>query len=568
MEAFMQRDFSALSKSPFDLAIIGGGATGAAIALDASLRGLRVALIDKGDFAAATSAGSSKLMHGGLRYLANGDIRQVREGLRERRHWSRIAKHLVHPLGFIIPTYEDSKPRRSLLKIGLYLYDLLAFDRNRSVDPMQKIAGHRSVTAAQVLGLSPDTPHVGPQGTLTGGLMYQDGQMLSPERLVLAILRTAVQAGAVVVNHCEATDLIKSGKRISGVNIKDNLSQARAALSAKLVVNAAGPWADDVMKLAGNQKQTKKLIRSKGIHLVTRSLTRGIALTVPVADEHVFILPWMGMSLLATTDTKFDEDPDAACVTEADIHLLLNKTNAVLPEAQLTRDDVVHAYVGLRPLVADIDDRAETTYGLSRGSEIYDHSEHGGPEGLLSALGGKWTTSRRLGEKIVDTAFAKLGQPAKRQRSANTILACAPSDDLGDFMDAMRTQYPKIETAQIDLLSRLYGALLPQMLDSNTQGLAKLKDPILAARVSFAVHQEMAMQLSDVVMRRLIEGQTGALSSAQINVIAAFMAKKYAWSEAELKKQKADLAKLTGLPKPKPARKKKPAAKKPRTKSA
>jgi glycerol-3-phosphate dehydrogenase len=395
MEAFMQRDFSALSKSPFDLAIIGGGATGAAIALDASLRGLRVALIDKGDFAAATSAGSSKLMHGGLRYLANGDIRQVREGLRERRHWSRIAKHLVHPLGFIIPTYEDRKPRRSLLKIGLYLYDLLAFDRNRSVDPMQKIAGHRSVTAAQVLGLSPDTPHVGAQGTLTGGLMYQDGQMLSPERLVLAILRTAVQAGAVVVNHCEATDLIKSGKRISGVNIKDNLSQARAALSAKLVVNAAGPWADDVMKLAGNQKQTKKLIRSKGIHLVTRSLTRGIALTVPVADEHVFILPWMGMSLLATTDTKFDEDPDAACVTEADIHLLLNKTNAVLPEAQLTRDDVVHAYVGLRPLVADIDDRAETTYGLSRGSEIYDHSEHGGPEGLLSALGGKWTAWRK-----------------------------------------------------------------------------------------------------------------------------------------------------------------------------
>jgi glycerol-3-phosphate dehydrogenase len=562
MEAFMQRDFSALSKNHVDLAILGGGATGAAIALDASLRGLRVALIDKRDFSGATSAGSSKLMHGGLRYLANGDIAQVREGLRERRHWSRMAKHLVHPLAFLIPTYETSQPRRAILKLGLYLYDLLAFDRNRAVDPMQKMAGHRSVTAAQVLGLSPDTPRVGPQGTLTGGLMYQDGQMLSPERLVLAMLRTAAQAGALVVNHCEATGFVQSGSSIGGVKIKDCLTQETGELSAELVINAAGPWADEMMKLGDGEKLTKKLVRSKGIHLVTRSLTRGTALTVPVEAEHLFILPWMGKSLLATTDTKFDEDPDAASVTEADIQLLLDKTNAVLPEAKLTREDVIYAYVGLRPLVTDIADTAQTTYGLSRGSEIYDHSAHGGPEGLLSALGGKWTTSRRLAEKIVDTAFAKLGRAPNRKRSADTVLACAPREDLGDFMDAMRAQYPKIDTAHIDLLSRLYGALLPQMMASNPKGLEKLKDPILAARVSFAVAQEMAMHLSDVVLRRLVEGQTGELTAAQIEVIGAYMAKKLGWSEAELETQKADLAALMTLSKnQKPAKKGKPKAK-------
>jgi len=549
----MQRDFSALSKNSFDLAIIGGGATGAAIALDASLRGLRVALIDKGDFSSATSAGSSKLMHGGLRYLANGDLAQVREGLRERRHWSRMAKHLVHPLAFIIPTYETSQPRRALLKVGLYLYDILAFDRNRAVDPMQKIAGHRSVTSAQVLGVSPDTPRVGEQGTLTGGLMYQDGQMLSPERLVLAMLRTAAQAGAVVVNHCQAVKFIKSGNLITGVQIEDVLTQETAEISADLVINAAGPWADEMMKLGDGEKLTKKLVRSKGIHLVTRALTRGTALTVPVGDEHLFILPWMGKSLLATTDTKFEDAPDAACVSEADITLLLDKTNAVLPDAKLTREDVVYAYVGLRPLVTDIADSAQTTYGLSRGSEIYDHFEHGGPDGLLSALGGKWTTSRRLGEKIVDAAFAKLGRTPSRKRSADTVLACAPREDLGDFMDAMRAQYPKLETAHIDLLSRLYGSLLPHMMDSKIKGLEKLKDPILAARVSFALSQEMAMQLSDVVLRRLVEGQTSELTSAQIEIIAAYMAKKYAWSEDDLKRQKTDLAVLMALPSTKKA---------------
>lgn len=559
----MQRDFAALGERNFDLAIIGGGATGAAIAMDAALRGLSVALIDKGDFAAATSAGSTKLMHGGLRYLANGDILQVREGLRERRHWSRMAKHLVHPLPFIIPTYETNAPSKRVLKMGLYLYDWLAFDRNRGVDPMQKMPGHRHMTAAQLLGLSPHTSRQGQQGRLTGGLMYHDGQMLSPERLVLAMLRTAVQAGAVVVNHAEATDFIKQGNTLVGLEVADKLSRAETRLNASVSINATGPWADLLMAhAAGDGLAGKKLVRSKGVHLITRSLTRGAALAIPLEDEHLFVTPYMGMSILATTDTKFDQSPDALAIEESDIDSLLDKVNRAMPDLALHRDDIVFAYIGLRPLVADIDDAPDATYGLSRGSEVYDHESEttgaGGLRGMISALGGKWTTSRRLAEQIVDLAFVKLGRAPAHQRSCDTLLACTPRDDLGQFMDRMRAAYPQIETETIDMLSRLYGRLLPDMLAADTHGLDGLKDPVLAARVAFALSDEMAMHLSDIVVRRLVEGQLGMLSPHQIELIGDYMAAQLGWSAAETKKQKQAVARLLSLPATKSATKRTP----------
>jgi len=571
----MQRNFDALTPKTagddapaFDLAIIGGGATGAAIAFDASLRGLRVALIDKGDFGGATSAGSTKLMHGGLRYLANGEFRQVREGLRERRYWSRMAKHLVHPLPFVIPSYSHQNPSRLTLGLGLALYDMLAFDRNRGVDPMQKMPGYRSMTASQTLGLVPGLPKQAPEtlsdagsdageanapaaqkvSRLSAGLLYHDGQMLSPERLCLALIRSAMQAGAVAVNYAEVRDFIYEGERIIGVEVKDRLSRKTAKLHAALTVNAGGPWADELMRAADAGVLRKTLVRSKGIHIVTRNLTRGAALAMPIDDEHLFITPYMGMSLLATTDTKFDDAPDKACVTKEDIAALLDKTNRALPEAKLTPKDVVYAYVGLRPLVTDINDKANATYGLSRGSEIYDHGQEGGSEGLISALGGKWTTARRLAEQVVDTAMQKLGAKPIACRSQVTALECAPRDDLGRFMDTMRAMFPDNDTASIDLMSRLYGRLLPQMMAGDIAGLDALKDNLLAARIAFAVSDEMAMTLEDIVLRRLIEGQIGALREAQITVIADWLQGRMGYSDAQMKQQRSALDAKLAVP--------------------
>ena len=562
----MQRNFDALGTAAFDVAIIGGGATGAAIALDASLRGLRVALIDKSDFGGATSAGSTKLMHGGLRYLANGEIKLVREGLRERRHWSRIAKHLVHPLAFVLPCYSHQKPSRLTLGLGLSLYDGLAFDRNRGVDPMQKMPGYRSMTVAQTLGLVPDLP---PQLTtrnnkgataedsqeakatpkLTAGLLYHDGQMLSPERLCLAMVRSAIAAGAVAVNYAEARDFIVEDNRLIGLQVKDTLSRKSVPLMAALTINATGPWADELMRAGDANQPEKKLLRSKGIHIVTRNLTRGAALAMPIDDEHLFVTPYMGMSLLATTDTKFDAAPDKATVTKDDIDMLLAKANRALPGAKLSAKDVVFAYVGLRPLVADMDDTADTTYGLSRGSEIYDHGQYGGVVGFVSALGGKWTTSRRLAEQVVDLAMRKLDAKPVACRSHVTALECAPRDDLGRFMDKMRARFDKFDATSIDLMSRLYGRLLPRMMAADARGLSGLKDKLLAARVAFAVSDEMAVTLEDIVLRRLVEGQIGGLSNKQIELIADWLQARLGHSEIEMKRQRKALAAKLAQPK-------------------
>ncbi len=529
----MQRDFAALSQTTFDVLVIGGGATGAAIALDATLRGLRVALIEKNDFSGATSAASSKLMHGGLRYLANGEVALVREGLRERRVWQRIAKHLVRPLPFLLPTYTARMKSKTIMRLGLLAYDLLAFGRNIGMDAMQRMPSYRSLNVAQTLGLM---PHLNRED-MTGGMIYHDAQMLSPERLCLAMLRTAYEAGAQAVNYTQATGFITQDGRVTGVKACDKLSDEETIIQAHCVINAAGPWADMVMQDAMQAPPPKKLVRSKGIHFLTRDVTHGTALAIPIGDEHLFVLPWQGKSLFATTDTKFDASPDEVHPDPSDLDALLEKANAALPGLKLQRKDIDYAYAGLRPLVADPATPDNATYGLSRGSEIVDHASEGGPAGLISALGGKWTTSRRLGEEVVDLAVTYLGHKGAQCRTRDTLLACTPRQSLADFMDQMRADYPHVPVEEMDRLSRLYGRLLPQLMAQNTSGLGKLRNPLLAARVSFALEHEMACKLEDVVLRRLIEGQTGAITGGQIRCIADYMAARLQWSEPEKTQQ-------------------------------
>ena len=540
----MQRDFASFAQTHFDVLVIGGGATGASIALDASLRGLRVGLLEKGDFSGATSAASSKLMHGGLRYLVNGEIGLVREGLRERRVWQRVAKHLVRPLPFLLPTYKTRMQSKFIIRLGLSAYDFLAFGRNFGMDAMQRMPSYRSLNVAQTLGLMPHLQ----RHNMTGSMVYHDAQMLSPERLCLAILRTAHEAGARVINYVEANDFIVEQGRITGVRASDKLTGQAASINADCVVNAAGPWADMVMQNALNAPPPRKLVRSKGIHFLTRDVTRGTALTIPIGDEHLFVLPWQGKSLFATTDTFYNGDPDKVTPEFSDIEQLLGKANQALPGLELTIKDIDYVYAGLRPLVADPATPDKVTYGLSRGSEIVDHENQGGPAGLFSALGGKWTTSRRLAEEVVDLVGARLGIGNSKCRTSDTLLACTPRRNIADFMDQMRADYPQVQTDKLDGLARLYGRLLPDLMAQKPVGLSKLKDPLLAACVSFAVQHEMAQTLEDVILRRLIVGQTGDMSAAKIAIIADYMAKQLAWSEDEKQRQCDQVSACLAIP--------------------
>jgi glycerol-3-phosphate dehydrogenase len=533
----MERDFSSLSNAVFDMLVIGGGATGAAIAWDACLRGLHVALIDKSDFSAATSAASSKLMHGGLRYLANGEITLVREGLRERRVWGRIAPHLVQPLPFVLPTYKPLMQSKWVMGLGLAAYDLLAFDTNRKIDPAQKMPSRRALTVAQTLGLAPGLARDG----LTGGYIYHDGQMLSPERLCLSMIRSAVAGGGVAVNYARADAFAHDASGLHCVTVRDMRSRRKATVRAKTVVNAAGPWADFVMQSASTAPAPKQIMRSKGIHFITRDITNGVAMAIPLEDEHLFVLPWQGCTLFATTDTAFTQDPDTVHPDSDDIAALLKKVQTALPRLGLTRNDIVYAYAGLRPLVADAGDAPGQTYGMSRGAEIVDHADQGGPLGLISALGGKWTTCRRLAQQVVDLAFNYVDQSDPGCRTMSEPLDDAPDGPLAAFLENAQARHSTYAPAQISRLARLYGNRLDAMLEAPASALEDTLTgalaPHLAAQVSYAVSQEMAVCLDDVVLRRVCDGQTGGLDDSQIGAIAAYMTARLGWSSAEKSRQ-------------------------------
>ena len=412
----MQRALSRLSRETFDLLIIGGGATGCFTARDAAMRGLKVALVEARDFAAATSAHNSKLAHGGLRYLRNLEISLVRESLAERRNLMRIAPHLVRPLPFLLPLYDAGLRERLTLKAGLTLYDLLSYDRNRLEDPAQHLPGHRWLGKSAALAREPVL--AGPE--LQGAFEYHDAQMYSPERIALECLIDADTHGAAIANHVAADRLLVRERKVEGAAVRDALTGAAFDIRAKLTLVAAGPWADLFLEQATGKPASHKLVRSKGIHLLLPPVTRANALTMEAGSGHFFVLPWRGQTLLGTTDTEFRGDPGTLAVSESDIDSFLDTVNKYLPSARLTRTQVMFFYAGLRPLV---DDGSGQTYNASRRSELVDHAREDGLDGLFSALGGKWTTSRRLAQTITDAVVAKLDVKASALRHRDNAAA-------------------------------------------------------------------------------------------------------------------------------------------------
>jgi glycerol-3-phosphate dehydrogenase len=511
----MQRDLTRLANERFDLLVIGGGITGACIARDAALRGLTVALVEKCDFANATSAHNSKLIHGGLRYLRNFELGLVRESLRERRIWQRIAPHLVRPLPFLVPLYGGGWKARATLSAGLTLYDLLSFDRGWLEDPAQRLPGHRWLDAATALAREPALEGPG----FVGAFEYHDAQMYSPERLALECLLDAAANGAAVANYVSAEKLLLRDGHVEGATVSDG--SVRFDVRAAVTVIAAGPWADIFLAQALGKPSSHKLMRSKGIHLIVPAMTNA-ALTVAARGGHFFVLPWRSHSLLGTTDTTFNGSPDMVGVSERDIGDFLAYINANLSSAKLERADVEHFYAGLRPLV---DDGSGDTYDASRRAELIDHGKEDGVEGLFSAIGGKWTTSRHLAEQVVDVIVAKFGRSVRACLTGTAKLPGAPVAATGDK----------------DHLARLYGRRLPQVLASAEQN-ESLLQPLspsgdIGAQVPFAIHEEMVLTLEDVVMRRTGIGQLGNPGTDALARVADLMATELGWDDGRRQRE-------------------------------
>lgn len=382
----LKRDLIALADRRFDLVVIGGGIVGAWIACDAAQRGLTVGLIDKADFGAATSAASSKLAHGGLRYLARGEIGAAREALRERAVLRRIAPDAVTPLRFLMPV--SGAIERQAARALLAVYDRLG-GTSEGFKHAETLSRAACRAAEPMLA----------EAFTAGAIAYDDGLMAWPERLTLRVLADAARAGACLANHAQALGLSQDadGHR---VDARDAITGTGFTIKARAVVNATGPWAD---RLSGGE--SRPITRSKGIHvLLPRSDVRH-AVVVKRGGEHVFAVPWQDHLLVGTTDTAFLDDPDHVSPMPADLDALLDKARRLIPGLAATQADVRHAYAGLRPLSGDI----SSTYRASRRAEIRDHAGEGRP-GLFSAVGGKWTTARYLAERVVDRVGAHFGK--------------------------------------------------------------------------------------------------------------------------------------------------------------
>ncbi|MFN3626629.1 FAD-dependent oxidoreductase [Parvibaculum sp.] len=551
----MKRDLKAMSATDYDLVIVGGGITGASTAWDAALRGLKVALLEKDDFAHATTSGSSKLVHGGLRYLVNGEFRLVRESLRERRIWENVAPHMVHPLPFVLPTYGWGMSGPIIMGIGLALYDLLSFDRNWLSDDDKKLPGFKRISKGKALDIMPALK----RENLTGAMIYYDCQMHAPERLCLECIEGAVEYGADAANYAEVTGFVteasmKRGVKVSGVTVLDKLTGDTHTIKGRVVVNAAGPWADKTMAMV-DETPARRLIRSKGIHIITRDISGSNALAIKSElGGHFFVIPWRGHTIIGTTDTVFEEDPDDLGVTERDIANFLIVVNDGLPGLNLKREDVLHFYAGLRPLVDTTPKTAEgepapkDSYNASRAAEVFDHGAEEAIDGLISAIGGKWTTSRHLAEQVVDLALKKLGRTAACETHCTPVYG-GEIGRLKSYIERAQKKYPHLAPEIVANLVDYHGSRIGEVLataderQGEREELLRRLAPetnVIGAQVVHAVRHEMALHLADVVFRRTGLGTLGHPGVPAITQAAELMRRELGWDETQYAREIAE----------------------------
>jgi glycerol-3-phosphate dehydrogenase len=502
----------ALASEEFDVLVIGGGITGAGVALDAATRGYSVALVEKSDYAAGTSSRSSKLVHGGLRYLQNFDLGLVREALLERQINAALAPHLVRPLPMIVPAFEGARPDR-LIGLGLNMYDVMAVDRlrrsplgrrrvrDRNLDGSEdwSPARHRIVDGDEVRELLPALAPREP----TSGYLFYDCQT-DDVRLVLTVLGEAERFGAVFANALEVTGLVEEGGRARGAQVRDADSGEEFPIRANAVVNATGVWADRIRPEELHDEAEVPVIRpSRGTHVILPSerLPVSVGAIVPVAADGrtIFVLPWLGQTLIGTTDNDYDGDIDHVQPSESDVEYLLTAAGHFFG-TELGASDVAGAYAGVRPLISTGDPKKSVD--ISRKAELYETSS-----GMVTITGGKLTTWRRMAKMTVDRLVERDGREAP----------CRTGEiPLG--MPVAALDLPRVEGVEDDAYEQLagrYGYAAHEILAIAAER-GELAQPILAGRpdllaeATFAGRREQARSVADVMLRRTRIGLTAA----------------------------------------------------------
>jgi len=535
-----------IERQAFDVIVVGAGINGAGIARDAAMRGLRVLLLDKGDISSGTTQWATRLIHGGLRYLEYYEFALVRESLRDREAILHIAQHLVKPLGFLVPIYERSSRRPLIIRLGMNLYDVLSYDR--SMD-RHKMLSRKKVQDRE--------PGLNPEG-LKAAAFYYDAQVEYAERIAVECAISARDNGATVITYAKVEHLIIESGDVKGVKFTDVFSGERYAVHAPVTVNVAGPWVDEVLadlEGHGTEENDERFIGgTKGSHLIVDPFPgapEGEALYVEARKDGrpYFIVPWNGRYLIGTTDLRYEGDLDYVSASEEEIQYLLDETNYVIPEARLSRDDVLYTYAGVRPLPHNPEGE---TSGVTRSHVVFDHAkgdtEAGGkmkrsraelPQvgGLLSVVGGKLTTYLNLSRQTVDAVFKKLGRKAPKSTSRKVPLPGSETSDFEAFAAGFKSA-STIPEFLSDRLLKLYGVRAAEVLQVGEDDpelltplspIESVETALIGAEVIWAFREEMAQTLSDVLLRRTMAGYGPRVGLDVADAAAEVAVKHFGW---------------------------------------
>ena len=535
-----------MTDAAYDLVVIGGGITGAGIARDAALRGMKVVLFEKGDFASGTSSKSSKLIHGGLRYLEHGEIRMVFESVSERSVQLRVAPHLVRPLPFLIPIYKGVRPGFEIMNFGLWIYDSLALFR---VPRVHK--AFRGTKAA--LGLEPQLR----PDNLRGAFEYYDCAT-DDARLVLENALDAIALGAECHTYTEVLRFDRNAdRRITGVAVRDRLSGKEWSVKSRAVILAAGAWTDEMVRRFELPIGRPLLRRTKGVHIVLPRerlpLARAITLISPLDARVMFALPWRDRSVLGTTDTDYDGSPDDVAADAEDVKYLCDSGNGYFPGADLKPSDVIATWAGLRPLIAP---PPKGDDGVDESSVSREHEVFTRPDGLVIIAGGKLTTYRRMAREAVGKTLDMLremgDEPVNhKETTKHRPLPGAVGLETADLEGVAAIGRRLMADYRLDLdtathLCGVYGARAPELgaAIAKDRTLGERMDPELPyvwAEVDFAARRDLARTVDDVLARRvplLLVSRDQGLGVCER--VAAMLAKLHGWDDPTIAKQIAE----------------------------
>lgn len=547
----MTRNTRLLSDGEYDVAIVGGGAFGAAALRDATLRGLRAVLVERNDFGSGASAECFKIVHGGIRYLQHLDVARLRASCRERSALLRIAPHLVAPLPIVIPTYGGGRKGKALLGAGMYLYDLLTLDRNAGIaDPTRRIPFTRLLGRPELLDIYPelDAPD------LSGAAVFDDGQMHSPPRLVLAYVKSALQAGAVACNYVEATGFLWDGDRVCGVMAKDRIGGEEIEVRAKLVLNAAGPGAEYLLagdarfgdwKRGSFSRDACFAVRRKPksrFALAVQGKSRDRDARLGREARHMFIVPWRHLTLVGVWHRGFPAHPDTAVVEDAELDGWIREINDCYPAIRLTREDVVYRNCGLVPFGADPGSAEALSFGKE--SRFIDHSALHGVRGLVTLVGIRFTTARGDAAEALDLLLKQWPAAPARVDTTRQPLAGGDIAHFEEFRARAHREGSRVVGGRtLDHLLRAYGTEYSDVLrlaDADAADATILAGTgTMLAEVTFAVKNEMAVRLEDVVLRRTEMGSGCHPGQPALAAAAARMRGMLGWSA---EREQAELA--------------------------